>query len=89
MQYLIGVLTWILIASGWPIAAQQLKGAQTDRPRLSELRLDHDVVVGDQRKERMEFILMDVLHGTGLRPYPPSRSMFLILCRPALASLPG
>lgn len=56
-------LTWILIATAWPTSAHQFGVAQAKKLRPAEIRIDHDVLVQNQR---LEFIFLDVLHGTGL-----------------------
>jgi hypothetical protein len=63
MKYFVGLFIWILIASCCPMATEQLGVAQVKKPRPAEILINHDVLVDDQR---MEFILLGVLHGTGL-----------------------
>jgi hypothetical protein len=63
MKYFIGFFTWLFIASGWPIVTQQLGAAQVNRPRPADIRIDHDVLAENQR---LEYIFLDVLQGTGL-----------------------
>lgn len=64
MKYFIGLFTWILIASGWSIATQQLEAAQINKPQLADIRIDHDVHVENWR---MLDIFLYLLRGTGLR----------------------
>ena len=63
MKRFIGLFTSILIASVWPTVAQQLGTAQVNKLQPADIRINHDVLVEDQR---LGFIFLDVLHGTGL-----------------------
>lgn len=63
MKYFIGLFTWILIASGWPIVTQQLGAAQANRPRPADIRIDHDILA---KNERILNLFLDVLRGTGI-----------------------
>lgn len=63
MKRFIGLFTSILIASAWPTAAQQSQAVQASKPEPADIRINQDVLVEDQR---LEFIFLDVLHGTGL-----------------------
>ncbi len=63
MKHFIGLFTSIMIASGCPTVAQQLGAAPVNKPQPADIRINHDVLVEDQR---LGFIFLDVLHGTGL-----------------------
>jgi hypothetical protein len=63
MRYFVGLFISILISSAWPIATQQLDVAQASIPGPADIRINHDVLVEDQR---LGFIFLGVLHGTGL-----------------------
>lgn len=63
MKYFIGLFTWILIASGWTMATQQLEAAQVTKPQPADIRIDHDVVVENWR---VLDIFLYLLRGTGL-----------------------
>jgi len=63
VKYSIGLFTWILIASGWPMAAQQLESARADRLQPEDIRINHDIHVENRR---VLDIFSDVLSGTGL-----------------------
>lgn len=63
MKYFIGFFIWVLIASGWPIATEQLVAAQDSKPRRADIRIEHDVLAEDRPVQE---IFLDVLRGTGL-----------------------
>jgi hypothetical protein len=63
MKYFGGLFIGTLIASGYLMAAEQSGAAQASKPEPADIRMNHDVLVEDQR---LEFIFLDVLHGTGL-----------------------
>jgi len=63
MKHFISFSIWILIASGCPMATEQLSAAQANKPLPAVIPINHDVLVEDQR---LAFVLSDVLHGTGL-----------------------
>ena len=42
MKYVVGLFIWILIASRWPMAAQQLETAQGSKQESADIRIDHD-----------------------------------------------
>jgi hypothetical protein len=59
-----GLFTSILIAFGWPMAAQQFGAAQPNKPQPADIQINHDVFAEGQR---LEYIFGEVLQGTGLR----------------------
>jgi hypothetical protein len=63
MKRFVVLFTWILISSAWPTATLQLEAAQAVKPQSAEIRINHDVLA---ENERLEFIFLDVLRGTGL-----------------------
>lgn len=63
MKYFVGLFIRTLIAFGCTMATDQLGAAQASKPEQANIRIDHDVLVEDQR---LDFIFWDVLHGTGL-----------------------
>jgi len=64
MKCFIGTLAWVvLIASGWPIAAQQLQAGSINTPQQADIRIDHEVQVENWR---MLDIFLYLLRGTGL-----------------------
>jgi hypothetical protein len=63
MKCFIGFFTWILIASGWPIAAHRVEAAQVTKPQPADVRIDHDVLA---KNERILGVFLDVLRGTGI-----------------------
>jgi hypothetical protein len=54
----------MLIAYAWPVAAPQSQATLVNKQQPGDIRINHDVLVEGQR---LEFIFLDVLHGTGLR----------------------
>ena len=52
-----------MVASGGPMAAHQFAAAQANQPQVAEIRINHDIFVENQR---LEFIFLDLLRGTGL-----------------------
>jgi len=60
---LIGLFAWILISSAWPMAAHRFAVAQASQSKVAEIRINHDIAVENQR---LEFIFLDLLRGTGL-----------------------
>jgi len=58
-----GLITSILITSGMAMSTHQFAVAQANQPHLAEIRINHDIAVENQR---LEFIFLDLLRGTGL-----------------------
>jgi len=54
----------ILMVAAWPIAAQQFPVARDGGPPPAEIRVDHEILVDNQR---LQYIFLDLLHDTGLR----------------------
>lgn len=63
MKHFVSFSIWILLAFGCPLATEQLGAAQANKPKPADIRINHDVLLEDQR---LEFIFSGVLHGTGL-----------------------
>ena len=62
MRYFTGFLVWVLIVLGDLMAAGQ-SAAPVDEPQLATIRINHDVLAGN---ERVLEIFLDVLRDTGV-----------------------
>lgn len=63
MKYFVGIFTWVVIASAWPTAAQQLEAGRVGATQPADTRINHDV---DVENWRILNIFLYLLRGTGL-----------------------
>jgi hypothetical protein len=63
MRHFIGSLVSILIVLGEGLAAQQPNATAADEAQPASIRINHDVLVENQR---LEYIFLDLLRGTGV-----------------------